>query len=291
MVGLRGMAPEYRGRLLKARSGKRLAPEKTVAAGGSVIQSLQLETPMRLALLALLHGGLYGGCAARRIDALERENLQLRIELQQAQAQLSEAQPATPSSARPTPPDEEAAAAALAEARRLDDALRFDEARAAYTLVRDTWPESRSAATAVRRLKEMEVMGQPAPPLVVDRWLQGEAPVSTPVQVLLFWEEWCPHCRNGLPEMSARAAVWAAKGVQVIGLTRLSKQSTEERVASFYAEHRIAFPTALISNDVSAAYAVTAIPAAAVVRDGVVIWRGHPARLTEGLLERLVEKR
>ena len=38
----------------------------------------------------------------------------------------------------------------------------------------------------------------------------------------------------------------------------------------------------------SAAYAVSGIPAAALVKEGKVIWRGHPARLTDELLEQLL---
>lgn len=240
---------------------------------------------MRLVPLSLwLSLWISGGCAARRIDALERENLRLQLELQQAQAQLADLQAARP----PSPAEEEAAAAALAEAKRLEDDLRFEEARAAYAHITGTWPESRAAVSAARRLKEMEIIGRPAPPLVPVRWLQGEAPAPSRAQVLLFWEEWCPHCRTSLPEMSARSVAWTARGVQVIGLTRLTKSSTEERVAALYAEHRIAFPTALITDAFNDACAVSGIPAAAVVLDGIVIWRGHPARLTEGLLERLI---
>jgi hypothetical protein len=37
----------------------------------------------------------------------------------------------------------------------------------------------------------------------------------------------------------------------------------------------------------SNAYAVTGIPAAAVVKGGKVVWRGHPAQLTDEVLTKL----
>ena len=38
----------------------------------------------------------------------------------------------------------------------------------------------------------------------------------------------------------------------------------------------------------SGAYAVSGIPAAALVKDGKVIWRGHPSRLTDELVQQLL---
>lgn len=240
----------------------------------------------------LLSLGLSGGCAARRVEALTQENLRLQLELQQTQAQLAEAQrscpPVAPAAAPLSALEEEAAGKAMNEAAQLERELRFIEAREVYQRVLDTWPTSRAASSALRRFRELQMVGEPAPPMGVVRWLQGEAPPDSEVQVLVFWEQWCPHCRDGLPRLSALAPAWAEQGVQIIGLTRLSKRSTEELVAEFYAEYRIGFPTALTGDAVNAAYAVTGVPAAAVVRDGVVIWRGHPDRLTDGLLERLI---
>lgn len=224
------------------------------------------------------------------MKALEVENLQLQLQLQQTQAQLVAAQSRCPDGGSPPSPEQEAAAnEVLREAQRLDQELRLIEARALYQQIVDTWPGSRAFAAASRRARELALVGQFAPPRAPDRWLQGEPPPPSPVQVLVFWEEWCPHCTRELPELSALAPAWAAQGVQIIGLTRLTKSSTEERVAAFYAEHQIAFPTALISDATNDAYAVTGIPAAAVVRDGVVIWRGHPAKLTPETMTRLLE--
>ena len=39
------------------------------------------------------------------------------------------------------------------------------------------------------------------------------------------------------------------------------------------------------SGDASKAFGVSGIPAAAVVKDGKVVWRGHPGRLTEQMIE------
>ena len=38
----------------------------------------------------------------------------------------------------------------------------------------------------------------------------------------------------------------------------------------------------------SSSFAVTGIPAAALVKDGKVVWRGHPARLDDALLDKLM---
>src|SRR5262249_8725768 len=64
-------------------------------------------------------------------------------------------------------------------------------------------------------------IGDPAPRLAVDRWMQG-APITHfepgTVYVLEFWATWCQPCRKSLPQMDALAKRYAARGVQVIGV-------------------------------------------------------------------------
>ena len=71
----------------------------------------------------------------------------------------------------------------------------------------------------------------------------------------------------------------------VIGLTKQTRNITNAQVTSFIEEKGIEYPIAKEKQDfVSGHFSVRGIPAAAVVKDGKVVWRGHPARLTDAMI-------
>ena len=109
-----------------------------------------------------------------------------------------------------------------------------------------------------------------------------------PVTLLVFWEEWCPHCVKELPELQAHYEELGPRGLQIIGLTRLTKTSTMETVDGFLEDREITFPVGKESGEMTDYHAVSGIPAAALVVDGAIAWRGHPARLDWDAMERLV---
>ena len=61
----------------------------------------------------------------------------------------------------------------------------------------------------------------------------------------------------------------------MVGLTKLSRSSTEEKVLEFIKDNNVSYPTAKEDGERSKHFNVSGIPAAAVVKDGKVIWRGH----------------
>ncbi len=75
------------------------------------------------------------------------------------------------------------------------------------------------------------------------------------------------------------------KGLQVIGVTRLTRTATAESVVSLISEQQVSYPIAKETGALAEYFAVKGIPAAAVVKDGQIVWRGHPQRLKPELLE------
>ena len=57
-----------------------------------------------------------------------------------------------------------------------------------------------------------------------------------------------------------------------------SPASGSEKVNEFLQEQTVNYPTAKEDGTLSKHFNVSGIPAAAAVKDGKVIWRGHPGR-------------
>ena len=72
----------------------------------------------------------------------------------------------------------------------------------------------------------------------------------------------------------------------MVGVTRMSKGVTEEQAQSFISDLGVTYPNAKdVGDTLSRYYNVTGIPAAAVVKDGKVVWRGGPHKLTDAFLQ------
>lgn len=186
---------------------------------------------------------------------------------------------------------DELAAAALLQA--VMDAVKRNDPAAAVASARDTvrlYPTTRAGGAATRILVELELIGQPAPALQVDRWIQSAADLKgAAVTVLFFGESWCPHTQRELPLLVAKQATLQERGAQIVWLTRLTKEATEESMRALIAKEHVSFPVAVeTANATSLAYGVTGIPAMAVIANGVIVFRGHPARFTEELMTTLI---
>ena len=113
------------------------------------------------------------------------------------------------------------------------------------------------------------------------QWFHGEPTSVDGTQLVVFFEVWCPHCRREAPRLQKLADTLGAEGLQVVGLTRMSKGVTEEQLDTFIDENALAYPIGRPADGLAQQLKIRGIPAAAVLKDGEVVWRGHPARLSE----------
>jgi thiol-disulfide isomerase/thioredoxin len=118
-------------------------------------------------------------------------------------------------------------------------------------------------------------------------WLQGETDKDG-THLVVLWELWCPHCRRELPKLSETAATWADRGLQVSALTRLTRNTPAEKALAFARDSGLELPVGVTTEAVARALKVRGVPAAAVIRDGEVLWTGHPAALDDATLGRLI---
>ncbi len=165
---------------------------------------------------------------------------------------------------------------------------KFLEAKTELAALMKDYGDTNSARRASRLQAELSVIGKDTPAsLGVEQWFQGDEVDlgSGKATLVVFWEEWCPHCKREVPKLEAVYNKFKDQGLQMVGLTKLSKGSTEEKVMEFIKSNNVSYPIAKENGDASSYFAVSGIPAAAVVKDGKVVWRGHPARLNDAMLE------
>ena len=143
------------------------------------------------------------------------------------------------------------------------------------------------------RVQQLEgnlaVVGTPSPEeWPIERWFQGEDDIEVDgpgPTLVLFWESWCPHCRREVPKIQKLHADYRDQGLQILSLTKLTRGATEESVRSFIDEYGLEFSVAKETGQLSSHFGVNGVPAAAVVRNGEVVWRGHPGLLSSTLID------
>ena len=140
-----------------------------------------------------------------------------------------------------------------------------------------------------RAAQEAAVVGKPAPSSwKITKWFQGEDQTkldNTKTTLLVFWDVWCPHCRREVPKIENIHNKLKDKGLQVLGLTKVNRSATDEKIEAFIKDNNLTYPIAKEDGSLSQYFAVRGVPAAAVVKGDKVVWRGHPVRLTLKMLE------
>ncbi|HXV76991.1 MAG TPA: redoxin domain-containing protein [Candidatus Polarisedimenticolaceae bacterium] len=186
------------------------------------------------------------------------------------------------------PVDDPAAEAAYAEISRLMASGEYEKAKTEMASFMKQYGETNTAKKARRTYQELSVIGKASPETWdIEKWFQGENQVdlNKGTTLLVFWEEWCPHCKREVPKLQSWYTDLKGQGLQIIGLTKLTRSSTEEKVTSFIADNHVDYPMAKETGELSRYFNVSGIPAAAVIKDGKVVWRGHPAQLNEAQLK------
>ncbi|HHO52840.1 MAG TPA: TlpA family protein disulfide reductase, partial [Deltaproteobacteria bacterium] len=189
--------------------------------------------------------------------------------------------------------EEEAARRLLSQAVDAAEALDPDTARSLLERLEREHPNTQAGRSIDRLRQELEIVGRPEAPLQLEGWIQGRTDHQPDAPTLyVFWELWCPRCQRELPRLQPLLDHHQDQGLQILALTRMTRDVERVEVQRFLAEHGLSFPVALDSDGaLSQHYGVRGIPAAAMVVGGSVIWRGHPAHLDDELIERFLDAR
>lgn len=229
------------------------------------------------------------GCAtSERVQEMEDRLAEL-----EAAVEKLEAAPAATRAANGAPAvdtaKEEAAVNIYKEINELLQSNKVAEAKAKLAQMEREYSDTRAWRRARKTAQELAVVGKDAPASMnIEQWFQGEGEVdisSSQPTLLVFWEKWCPHCRREVPKLQATYEQYKPQGLQVIGLTKLSRNTAPDDISSFIDEQNVGYPVAKEDGSISEYFNVSGVPAAAVVKDGEIVWRGHPARLTDDMIE------
>lgn len=148
--------------------------------------------------------------------------------------------------------------------------------------------ELKGRLVSKREAQEEEVVGKEAL-FSLTEWVQGSARFEDhEATLLVFFEEWCPHCKREVPALQAKADTFGPKGLGVVGITQLTRKTPLAKMEKFLASNNVKYPIAKDDGTMSKHYGVSGVPAAALVKDGKVIWRGHPAKLNDAMIDATV---
>ena len=138
------------------------------------------------------------------------------------------------------------------------DAEAMVEARRAFNAALEnpdgdggTVRAARSSLAAVHivrgELQEAEELyGREVPDDIgIEKVFQGNFDVrSKGTKLLVFWETWCPFSMRAVPDLDNVYKTYRSSGLEVLGLTRITRSSTEARVEEFIEEKGLSFPVA-----------------------------------------------
>ena len=224
------------------------------------------------------------GCATQ--DQVKK--LEERVaELEKRPAAAAPRQGQNPMQGSGDPAKEEAARNLYTQIQEMVGKGDIEGAKAKMTELSTNYGDTSTAKRAQSLNAELSVVGKAAPTeLKIEKWYQGESDVHIDKgpTLVVFWEVWCPHCKREVPKLEATYEKYKGKGLQVVGLTKITKSSTEEKVQEFITTEKVSYPMAKETGEMSDYFAVSGIPAAAVIKDGKVVWRGHPGRLTDDMI-------
>ncbi len=139
------------------------------------------------------------------------------------------------------------------------------------------WSDELSEEVIPPDLEPEDLIGQPAPGLITDAWLNSKplslSELKGKVIVLDFWATWCGPCREMYPVLSQWQRELADDGLIVIGITRYDERQRDlDTVRSFLDSEGLSYPVAVSrGNQTHLRYAVGSIPHTIVIGpDGVV---------------------
>ncbi len=137
-------------------------------------------------------------------------------------------------------------------------------------------------------------LGDNAAPLAIKEWVKGAAVDVTDaknIYVVEFWATWCPPCRTTIPHLTELQKKLKDRKVVIVGVSDEDAAKVKPFVQKMgdQMEYLVAVDD---GRKTSAAYmgafGVQGIPHAFIVKEGKIIWHGHPMSGLDATLEQVL---
>ena len=130
-------------------------------------------------------------------------------------------------------------------------------------------------------------IGSNAPTISIQEWLAeapgGDVPFKGKTVVLEFWGTWCGPCVRAIPHLNKLVDKYQNDDLIFVSITK----ETKSKVAKFMKKKQMkAFVALDNKGKTNKAYQIRYIPKAYIIDpNGLIIWGGHPAHLTNELFD------
>ena len=95
-----------------------------------------------------------------------------------------------------------------------------------------------------------------------------------------------PYSYRAIPKLEETYAEYKERGLRIVGMTKVTRSATDEKVLDFLEQKGLSFPMARHDGTLEPVLNPGGgVPSAAVVKDNKVLWRGHPASMSEAMLD------
>jgi len=190
---------------------------------------------------------------------------------------------------------------------RDDEALEL--ARASYTRAQEVFSEGSyehnqarsvlaASCLATGRMDEAKAMyGHQKLPdvLEVEQSFQGAyTPHDSDITILVFWETWCPFSQRAVPKLDQVYRQYQQFGIDVVGITRVSRSATEETVRQFIDEKNLAMPVVKETGRIWNYFECKGTPYVCVTHDDELVWKGNvlfPEEFSQQIIEGMLAER
>jgi len=141
--------------------------------------------------------------------------------------------------------------------------------------------------------RSLRVIGTKAPPMAASRWFNGEDQDRSGPTLVYFWATWCPNCKKEVPYINDLWGRYRDTSLRLVGVTNNTRGQTDQAVESYIQTNAFRFPIAIDADGhTSRAFSAASVPTAAIVDgSGVVLWHDHPAALSDGVIDRVLDAR
>ncbi len=122
-------------------------------------------------------------------------------------------------------------------------------------------------------------LGEPAPEIHITKWLQGETDLKGKTLFLTFFESWCGNCIRIVKQMNELEKKYSSDDFVFLYLSSENLSRIER-----YLKRAVILPSVVHDKGDATikSYRVTGVPESFIInKDGILVWRGHPGKLTD----------